>query len=139
MSTLEGRAAPKIAVLGLAYKGNVDDVRESPALDVVELLRETLPGAVITAYEPHVESCADCPTAALHDVFQGADAAVLLTPHDEYRLLDPLELGPLMRGKLLLDTHNFLDAARWRSAGFRTVVRGTADMAETAPATAGPR
>ncbi len=124
---LSGERNPKIAILGLAYKGNVDDVRESPALVVVKGLGEKHPGGTLMAYDPHVKT-GPCPMGGIREVFQGADLAVLLTSHDEYRFLDPVEVGALMRRKVVFDAHNFLDVKRWRAAGFRVITLGTADM-----------
>ncbi|MGE0666643.1 MAG: UDP-N-acetyl-D-mannosamine dehydrogenase [Sphingomonadales bacterium] len=97
---------PVIACLGLAFKANIDDLRESPALAITEAVaRET--GAVVLAVEPYVD---DCPPglAALPNVeFAGADEALrradivlLLVDHDRFRLIEREQLAR----KVLIDT-----------------------------------
>jgi UDP-N-acetyl-D-mannosaminuronic acid dehydrogenase len=114
---LAGRDKAKIAVLGLAYKANVDDARESPALIIVDALRQRRPRWELALYDPHV-SLKDYPTQGIQDAFRGADLALVLTAHDEIRFLDPEEVGPLMSTRLVFDTHNALKAERWVPAGF---------------------
>ena len=128
---LKGQSAPKIAVLGLAYKGNVDDDRESPAVAVVRLLKKELPAAKVAIYEPHVKS-KEFSTEGIQTVFKGAQLAVLLTPHDEYRFIDPAEVGGLMTSRVLFDTHNFLKAEKWLPAGFQVHVLGSGGRPEAA-------
>jgi UDPglucose 6-dehydrogenase len=112
----------KVAVLGLAFKPESDDVRDSPALDVA--VRLTGLGADVVATDP-----AAIPNSLrLHpqlgfatgtrDALRGADAVVLVTEWPEYRDLDPVEVGRLVASKLVLDGRNVLDAAAWRAAGW---------------------
>ncbi|MEO6827703.1 MAG: UDP-glucose/GDP-mannose dehydrogenase family protein [Microbacteriaceae bacterium] len=113
----------KIAVLGLAFKPNSDDVRDSPALDVaIQLLGR---GAQVTASDP-----AAIPNArALHpqlgyarevtDAVAGADALVLVTEWPEFRALDPVAMRKLVRTPIIVDARNCLDAVAWRAAGWR--------------------
>jgi UDP-N-acetyl-D-glucosamine dehydrogenase len=79
----------RVLVLGVAYKKNVDDIRESPALKVIELLNER--GAVVTYYDPHVprfvsERHGELPAEPLDELtdaaLRDADAALILTDHD---------------------------------------------------------
>ncbi len=114
----------KIAILGLAYKGNVDDDRESPAVSVVRLLKSRFPEWTLSIYEPHVKS-REFATEGIQETFRGADLAVLLTPHDEYRFLDPTEVGGLMARRVIFDTHNHLKAERWLPAGFELHTLGS--------------
>jgi UDP-N-acetyl-D-mannosaminuronic acid dehydrogenase len=123
---LEGVQSPKVAVLGLAYKGNVDDMRESPAIHVVHLLKE----AAITCevYDPHVTK-GPFELAPLQNCLEGADCLLVLTAHDEFRFLNPRQVAKAMRRHVVFDTHNILDAGDWREAGFtlRTLGIGYAD------------
>ncbi|MCG3203790.1 MAG: UDP-N-acetyl-D-mannosamine dehydrogenase [Elusimicrobia bacterium] len=121
---LKGKTNPKIAILGLAYKGNVDDDRESPAVTVVRLLKKQIPQATLAIYEPHVKS-KEFKTDGIQEVFKDSDLALLLTPHEEYRFLDPQEIGGLMATRVILDTHNFLKSERWLPAGFDFHVLGS--------------
>ena len=94
---------PKIALLGLAYKGNVDDVRESPALKVLQLLTEE--GFCVTVYDPHVkkDSC-----SSLKEAAEQADLAVVLTDHNEFRSLPQKEMADCMRHPMIFDTRNIV-------------------------------
>jgi UDPglucose 6-dehydrogenase len=112
----------KVAVLGLAFKPDSDDVRDSPALDVAVQLNglgahviATDPEAIPNSIRLHPQLGFATDTG---DALHGADAVVLVTEWKEYRELDPIEVGGLVREKLLIDGRNVLDPARWRDAGW---------------------
>jgi UDP-N-acetyl-D-mannosaminuronic acid dehydrogenase len=97
---------PRIALLGLSYKPNVDDLRESPAVHVAEQLQEAGVGELYVV-EPHVEeppkSLAGKPRThfvGLHEALRDADIVVLLVQHDQFRDLD----RRLLSEKILIDT-----------------------------------
>ncbi|KQO82449.1 MULTISPECIES: UDP-glucose/GDP-mannose dehydrogenase family protein [unclassified Frigoribacterium] len=112
----------RVAVLGLAFKPNSDDIRDSPALDVARRLRAA--GAVVTAYDPEANHTAsriapeldyvDDVESALRD----ADVALVLTEWTEFRELDPAVVSGLMAHARVVDGRNTLDVAAWRGAGF---------------------
>ncbi|MBX9472696.1 UDP-glucose dehydrogenase family protein [Microcella sp.] len=116
----------RIAVLGLAFKPDSDDVRDSPALAVVQLLRER--GAVVVATDPVAIETARLRdplpiyAATVEQVLEGAEAVVLATEWAEYRGLDPVVAGSGVANRLVVDARNALDVDRWRDAGW--VVRG---------------
>ncbi len=114
-----GESVGKVAVLGAAYKADVADERESPALQVAGLLANA--GYTVVIHDPHVRRF----SRPLPDVLSGADAMILLTDHTEYRRLDPSLAAGLMSNRFLLDTRGHLDAARWRAAGFRVMKLGS--------------
>ncbi|HOA80604.1 MAG TPA: nucleotide sugar dehydrogenase, partial [Defluviitaleaceae bacterium] len=116
-----GMPSPKIAILGVSYKGNVDDVRESPAEALIGLLKDH--GYAIAVHDPLVKEFEE-KLVSLKEALSGADCAVLVTDHDQFRDLDPSNLGNLMRYKQILDTRNIIDATAWRNAGFRVVILG---------------
>ncbi|HEY0485762.1 MAG TPA: UDP-N-acetyl-D-mannosamine dehydrogenase [Mycobacteriales bacterium] len=102
--------SPRIACLGLAFKPNIDDLRESPALEIVELLSEALPDLTLDAVEPHVdklpERLASRPNVVLTpaaEAVEAADIVVLLVDHDAFRELD----RGMLAGKALVDTRGF--------------------------------
>ncbi|MCF6284689.1 MAG: nucleotide sugar dehydrogenase [Candidatus Hydrogenedentes bacterium] len=118
---LEGIAQPKVAALGLAFKGNIDDMRESPALAIIRLLMEA--GVGVLAHDPFVKE-APVPQAELEECLATADCLLLLTDHDTYHELEASVAGGLMRHTMLYDTRNMLDHQAWRDAGFSVSVLG---------------
>lgn len=114
---LSGR---RIAALGLAYKEDVDDLRESPAIEIVHLLSGQ--GALVQAYEPmkpdaaldgiHMAACLE---AALQD----AEVLLLLVKHAPLRKLEPLLVSSLTPARIVIDVVNGWDSTAWRQAGFQ--------------------
>lgn len=121
LELLAGIESPKVAALGLAFKGNIDDLRESPALAVIRLLQAS--GVEVSACDPFVRN-APVPQDSLDNALQGADCLLVLTDHDEYRHLTPAHAARLMRSKVAYDTRNVLQHEEWRAAGFEVKVLG---------------
>lgn len=94
---------PKIAVFGITYKGNIDDVRESPALKIVEKLRKC--GYRISIHDPHVK-LRNIPLTSGEKAVEDADMILILTDHDEYKQLNINMLIRTMRNKIIFDTRN---------------------------------
>ena len=116
LGNLKGR---KIAALGLAYKPDVDDLRESPAAEVVHLLQKE--GAIVKAFEPFKPEGLpnmDC-TPTLEDALEEVEAALLLVKHTEFRSLTPEKLRALTPAKILVDTVNGWEGQDWEKAGFK--------------------
>jgi UDPglucose 6-dehydrogenase len=117
---LDGRT---ICVWGLAFKENTDDLRESPAVAVVELLAER--GASVQAHDPAAiaNAATRLPYVVLRDdpyeAAREADAVMLCTPWPEYKAIDFTRLANVMQGDLVLDGRNMLDAAAVASARLR--------------------
>lgn len=106
----------KLALLGVTYKGNVSDVRESPALKVMEILKEK--NINFSIYDPLVQNLDGYQLSSLTSCLRGADCLVVLAAHDEFKKISPQKAGLLMRNKLVLDTHNILPAEAWEESGF---------------------
>ena len=127
LGPLNGR---HIAILGLSFKPGTDDVRESPALDIIAALLEE--GAHVRAYDPLVrrwcsqELPADVRYAeSPRDALSGAEAAVLCTEWEEFLRLDWQDLRPAMQPpRLLLDGRNALQPDLLRGLGYRYVAIG---------------
>ena len=111
-----------IAVLGLAYKAETDDVRDSPALRIIRELIDR--GASVQAHDPQaVENCRRLfPQVRFgKDPFEAvrqADGLILATEWNEYRNLDLAKVKELMRGDSIVDARNLLDPVRAQAAGF---------------------
>jgi len=113
------------AVLGVTFKANVDDTRESPAIDVIHHLQQA--GAQVRAFDPHVKQCHELGAAlvgALSEALDGADGVLLLVDHREFETLDAATLGTHLRQRWILDTRNMLDRAAWVDAGFEVALLG---------------
>ena len=113
--TLDGK---NIAVLGLTFKAHTNDLRDSPALRIVEHLLSQ--GATIDAYDPTViypmAQLNICETAI--EACGMADAILIATEWPEFALLNPSVIGNVVRSKNMIDARNILDAELWRAAGF---------------------
>ncbi len=94
---------PTIACLGLAYKADIDDLRESPALDVVEKLREADLGELLIS-EPYVKSHPDYDLVDWQEAVQRADIVVVLVDHRQFKGLKPKDL----QERVLIDTRGML-------------------------------
>lgn len=118
----KGIKDPKISVLGLAFKGNIDDMRESPSVEVVGQFRER--GFRLNAFDPHIK-VNNLPeqTQNLSEAVENASALVILTDHQAFRDLDPSTLTTLAN-KIVIDTKNCIDRAKWEQAGFDVYLLG---------------
>lgn len=118
-----GVQGKRIAVLGLTFKPETDDMRDAPALVVLPALAEA--GAQVVAYDPEgMEQARPMLPAGVAyaqnamEALSGADAAVLLTEWNEFRALSAEKLAAAMRGRVLLDFRNVYDPVSMRAAGF---------------------
>lgn len=115
-------AGKAVAVLGAAFKPGSDDVRDSPALDVAQILHGM--GAEVTVYDPEALDNARkvCPELTYADTeiaaATGADLVLLLTDWPQFANLDPEELGAVTANRVIVDGRYMLDPAAWRAAGW---------------------
>ncbi len=109
----------KIAALGLAYKPDVDDLRESPGTEIVHLLQER--GAQVKVWEPFKPN-ADMKgiemAPSLDDALAGADLILLLVKHTEFLALNPKEIASKTPARLGVDCVNGWNVEQWKDAGF---------------------
>ena len=111
-----------VAVWGLTFKANTDDLRDSPAVTITNRLLEE--GATIRAYDPAagdkaarmLPDCEVCPDP--YDAATGADTVVLFTEWDDFRHYDFDRVLDAMKGTAFVDTRNLLDSATMRRLGF---------------------
>jgi UDPglucose 6-dehydrogenase len=116
-------AGAKIAILGLAFKPETDDMRESPSLDIIDALTKV--GAVLRAYDPKAmdearhllpQDVTFCESAT--DCLNGTDAAVIVTEWNEFRALTPAQFAAAMCGRVLVDLRNVYEPDAMQDAGF---------------------
>ncbi|MBT3333073.1 MAG: UDP-glucose/GDP-mannose dehydrogenase family protein, partial [Rhodospirillaceae bacterium] len=123
--SLQGKT---VAVLGLTFKPNTDDMRDSPSLDIIPALLAA--GATVRAYDPEgmeearqmldgVEFCDDA-----YDTLPGADALAIVTEWNAFRALDMPRVKDLMRSPVLVDMRNIYDPEHMRGLGFRYISIG---------------
>lgn len=123
--TLGGLSDKTIGVLGLSFKPNTDDLRESPAIEVIHMVQNE--DAIVRAYDPaamkeaaHIlHNVTLCENA--YQVAQGADALVLATEWNEFKSLDFARIRQLMRRPLIMDGRNLWDHERLRALGFTCI------------------
>ena len=127
---LGGARGKTVAVWGLAFKPNTDDIREAPAFDIIHILQ--MEGAHIRAYDPvampnaqaalkNVTFCENAYCAA-----EGADALVIVTEWNEFKYADWARVGASMKQKIVIDGRNIYEPDKLRELGFtyRGVGRG---------------
>jgi len=108
-----------ITLLGLAYKANVDDVRESPAFKIKKIAESE--GMTVEVYDPLVHNSFRN-SSTIEDAIKNSDCLVLVTDHEIFKQIDPKQL--IMRHKNLVDTRNVLDHKKWRDSGFNVKILG---------------
>ncbi|WP_198508222.1 nucleotide sugar dehydrogenase [Bacillus alkalisoli] len=97
-------ANPKVAILGVTYKGNIDDYRESPALDVINIL-EGEKNITLAIHDPHVlNEKAPFDLLSLEEALDGADLAVILSDHHEFKEIVSSNVLATMNNNVLFDT-----------------------------------
>lgn len=126
--TLRGK---RVAALGLAYKGETDDVRESPAIDIIRKLLQA--GARVTAYDPAATERAKevlppdenlCYASNLYEAAKDADAAVILTDWKEFARIDLERLKQALLFPIVIDGRNLYDPQHMLEHGFTYISVG---------------
>jgi len=111
-----------IAVLGLSFKPETDDIREAPAVDIIRGLLEA--DAEVRAYDPQAmaEAAGAFPEITLctdaYQACEGADALVIITEWNQFRMLDLDRVRKLLSRPCLVDLRNIYDPATVAAAGF---------------------
>src|SRR3954451_5214479 len=125
---LGGFAGKTIGFLGLSFKPNTDDIRESPALPIVQALVDG--GATVRAYDP--EAMAACKplfptlvyTRDAYEAAEGADALIIATEWNQFRKLDLDRLRKLVREPLVIDLRNLYEPGTMAAEGSRSLSSG---------------
>ncbi|HEY9687728.1 MAG TPA: nucleotide sugar dehydrogenase [Coleofasciculaceae cyanobacterium] len=117
LDTVKDIENPKIALLGVTYKPDVDDVRESPALKIIEMIAQN-PNMQLSIYDPHVKRF-DYEMSGFEEAFRDADCILVTVDHAEFKYINPRQVAKLMRSINVIDTRNALRRLEWEEAGFR--------------------
>ncbi|MBI5211896.1 MAG: UDP-glucose/GDP-mannose dehydrogenase family protein, partial [Nitrospirae bacterium] len=122
-SALNDVKGKTIAILGLSFKPNTDDIREAPAISIIQSLLDA--GANIKAYDPvamdnakvilpQIIYCNDA-----YEACEGADAAVIVTEWNQFRNLEPAKLMKMLKQPYFFDLRNIYDPQKMKEAGFK--------------------
>lgn len=123
IENLGGVSGKTIAVWGLSFKPDTDDMRDAPSVDIIKGL--TAQGAKVRAFDPQAEKNARSVLPDIHyctspqDAARGADALLLLTEWNEFKQIDLMKIKKLMKEPVLFDGRNVYDPAKMREIGFR--------------------
>ncbi|MFH1249432.1 MAG: UDP-glucose/GDP-mannose dehydrogenase family protein [archaeon] len=120
LGTLKGK---KVAILGLAFKANTDDMRLAPSIEIIEKMKER--GAIIKAYDPKAMEVAKgifkdieyCKNP--YDAAKDADALVILTDWPEFKDLDLTVIKEKLKGNIIIDGRNIFNKERMKKLGFK--------------------
>ena len=118
----------KVALLGLTFKPNTDDMRDAPSLAIAQTLIDA--GIAVSAYDPEGMQLAQpllpgvTMAASAYEAIEGADAVAIVTEWDAFRALDLVRIKQLARTPVLVDLRNIYDPAEVRSHGFTYVSIG---------------
>ena len=121
-------AGRRVAVLGVAFKPNSDDVRDSPSLAICDRLAAE--GAIVSVHDPVAMPSAAAKNPDLRyapsvfEAAEGADLLLHLTEWSDYRAIDPAALAGVVARRVIIDARCCLDAALWREAGWTVHVLG---------------
>lgn len=114
-----------IGVLGIAFKPNTDDIRESPAIEIIHLLQNE--GAIVRAYDPQaMDNAAQVLGGTTlcsnpYEVAEGADAVVLATKWNEFKQIDLKRMHSMMRSQVLVDGRNIWNKESVEALGFKYI------------------
>jgi UDPglucose 6-dehydrogenase len=117
-----------VAVLGLTFKAGTDDLRDSPAIFIVQQLLNS--GFAINAYDPTVTAKSNTSLnpinvcSSVKEAAQTSDLLVVLTEWPEFSELDPSELTDVMVNRLIFDTRGIISKEKWTNSGFSVKILG---------------
>lgn len=136
LDTIRDIPNPKVTLLGLTYKPDVDDVREAPALKILEMI-EANPDIRLSIYDPHVKHF-DHELSGLEAAFRDSDCVLLVVDHAEFKFINPRQVANVVRNRNVIDTKNALARKDWQEAGFNYRLLGqaqpaTQEFSEAAP------
>ncbi|WP_078429739.1 nucleotide sugar dehydrogenase [Alkalihalobacterium alkalinitrilicum] len=107
---------PVVTLLGLAFKGNIDDMRESPSLEIIDNLSKK--ELQLKIFDPHVVEEMDGKVATIEEAVTGSDCVVILTDHHKFKTLDYQKIKELMRTPVIYDTRNLLNEEELKDYGY---------------------
>lgn len=131
LDSIKGIARPKVTLLGVTYKPDVDDVRESPALKLIELISQN-PEIELSIYDPHVKSF-DHELDGFEAAFRDSDCILVTVDHTEFKYINPRQVAKIVRHKHIIDTKNALSREDWEEVGFQYHLLGHGERRKRLP------
>jgi len=119
----------KIAMLGLTYKPDIDDIRESPSIEIAKLI-DANPNMTLSIYDPHVKNFNN-QLMGFEETFKESDCILLAVNHTEFNSINPSEIAKLVRNKTIIDARNSLNQQLWEENGFKCILLGKGCEAES--------
>jgi UDP-N-acetyl-D-mannosaminuronic acid dehydrogenase len=116
------KGTKKVTILGITYKPNIDDLRESPILKLIDLIDER-GGYKVSVYDPHVKKC-KYGVNNLIEASKDSDLLLLAVNHDAFKDLPLSDMAQVMRNRFFFDTRNFLSRKKVEGNGFSYVLLG---------------
>lgn len=116
---------PKITILGLTYKPDIDDIRESPSIEIAEMVRKN-PNMSLAIYDPHVKSFG-YGLSSFDEAVKDSDCIVLAVNHSAFDSINPAEVGKSVRNKIIIDARNSINKQDWQNNGFKYVLLGNGE------------
>lgn len=113
---------PKITLLGLTYKPDIDDIRESPSIEIAKMIKNN-PNMSLSIYDPHVKTF-EYGLQSLEESLNNSDCVLFAVNHAEFSSISSEYVSQLVRNKIIVDTRNFLNKNEWESFGFKYVLLG---------------
>ena len=112
---------PIVTILGVAYKGNIDDTRETPALKLIKLCEKE--GWDVKIFDPHVKKF-EYPLLPFEEAVQNSNLIIIEVDHDDFKKLDAKKMSVLVKNKIILDTKNLLIQDEFVKHGFQIHILG---------------
>lgn len=117
----EGIKDPVLTILGVAYKGNIDDTRETPALKLIKLCEKQ--GWSVKIFDPRVKKF-EYPLLSFDEALQNSNLVIVEVDHDEFRALDAKKISRLVRNRIVLDTKHIINKEEFLKHGFQVHTLG---------------
>jgi len=121
---LKGIKNPIVTILGVAYKANVDDWRETPALRIIKLAQKK--GWKVKIHDSYVTNFPYKIEKDFKKVTENSDCLILITDHDFYKSINPVEIKNV-KSKNIFDSRNSINKQKWQKAGFKVKILGRAN------------
>jgi len=118
------KGVKKVTILGITYKANIDDTRESPIINLIKLLEKH--NYKITAVDPYISEFR-YKVESVTEAAKDSDLLVLAVNHKDFKELDFDTLAKKMRNKIILDTRNYFDMNIIENKGFKYYLLGKAN------------